>query len=307
MENLSNAIDKKSDASESRLMPFAVAGLVCFAAAFIIGAGGWYFFGTNHRLSPEKSTITVAPDNQNSAVENSNSTATAAPTVEQKKAPAGEIAVSGGVVELGGGETDLPARRISVALFSIGETEVTNAQYAEFIQETNHPPPAAWKNNKFPGGTAEEPVANVSWADANAYCEWLSQKLGATARLPNEAEWELAARGATNHKFPWGNDWNDEAVESAKTNRRVRPVKSFPAGRSPLGAYDMVGNVWEWTGDLFTDENSAPVLFEGAKQRVIKGGSAYDDRKLLSIASRLPRPENKPSAFLGFRYVIIRQ
>ena len=319
MENLSTGNEKKTDAPQSRLIPLSVAGIVCFCAALFLGAGGWYLFGTNRRLTAEKNTIAVQTSNQNSAVENSNPVANAArpvnsapvsssPTEEIKKAPAGESAVAGGEVTLGGGDSKLPLRRISVAPFAIGETEVTNAQYAEFIEDTKRTAPADWKDNKFPvGAAADNPVVGVTWEDANAYCEWLSKKLGATVRLPNEAEWQLAARGSTDYKYPWGNDWNDEAVESAEMNRKIRPVKSFPKGRSPVGAYDMVGNVWEWTSDLASDEFGNPVLFEKNKQRIIKGGSVYDNRKLLTIETSLPRPENKPSDFLGFRYVIIRK
>jgi len=315
LENSAKSNEKKIDSAKSRLLPFTIAGIICFAAAFVLGAGSWYLLGTNHRLSPEKNTTTIQTGNQNSAVENSNPVSNSAPTTspaavpasEIKKAAAGEITVGGGEVTLGGDDSKLPLRRVAVEPFAIGETEVTKAQYAEFVEETKRAAPTGWKDNKFPTGSAEEPVVGVTWADANAYCEWLSKKLEATVRLPSEAEWELAARGNTDFKYPWGNEWSDEAAESGATNRKIRPVKSFPKGRSPSGAYDMVGNVWEWTSDLFVDEFGNQVLFEKMKQRVIKGGSAYDNRKLLTIKNHLPRPENKPSDFLGFRYVIIRK
>lgn len=314
MENSPKTNESKTNAAQSRLVPFTVAGIVCFGIAFLLGAGGWYLLGTNHRLSPEKDSFAVQTSNQNPAVENLNLAVPpappvpVAPPVEAKKAPAGEIAVGGGEVTLGGGDSKLPVRRVLVEPFNIGETEVTNAQYAEFITDAKRKSPGGWKDGKFPPERADEPVVGVTWADANAYCEWLSKQLGATVRLPNEAEWELAARGNTGNKFPWGSEWNDEALESAKTNRKVRPVKSFPKGRSPGGAYEMVGNVWEWTADLFVDEFGKPVLYEEkTKQRVIKGGSAFDKRELLSIAGHLPRPEDKPSDYLGFRYVIIRK
>ncbi len=313
MDKLSKSSEKISGAATSRTLPFAVAGIVCFAVAFVLGAGGWYLIGTNHRWSPEKNISAIQPVSRNVAVENSNSAAqppappTAASPVEIKKAPADELPVSGGVVELGGDETGLPAIRVSVAPFAVAETEVTNAQYAEFVAAADYRPPTGWKDAGYPNGAADEPVVGVSWQDANEYCRWLSKKLNAVARLPSEAEWELAARGDKNFKYPWGGEWKDEAVASAGKNRQVRPVKSFPAGRSPVGAYDMVGNVWEWTSDLFVDGNGKPVLFDQTKQRVIKGGSVYDDRKYLTIKARLPRPEDKPSPFLGFRYVIIRQ
>lgn len=310
---MTNPPNHNEKPAASRLVSFTVAGIVCFGLAVILGVGTWYLFGTNHRLAPEKDIASVQLSNQNSAqnstIENSNLSGNAMPvsTPEVKKAPAGEIPIDGGEVTLGGGNTKLPLRRVAVASFAVGETEVTNAQYAEFVEETKHQTPMDWKDNKFPNGGAAEPVVGVSWADASDYCEWLSKKLGATVRLPNEAEWELAARGSTGFVYPWGNQWNDEAAESLETKGRVRPVKSFPKGRSASGVYDMVGNVYEWTGDLFVDEAGKPVLYEKANQRVIKSGSVSEKREFLRIKFRFYRPEDKPSKLLGFRYVVVRK
>ncbi len=304
--------DEKPD--ESRLIPFTVAGIICFGAALILGVGGWYMFGTNHRLTPEKDSIAVQISNQNSTVENSNlnnnSTAPTPVSVaapEVVKAPAGEIRVDGGEVTLGGGDTKLPVRRVAVAPFYIGETEVTNAQYGEFVEETKRKAPTEWKDGKFPSGGASEPVVGVTWADANDYCEWLSKKIGATVRLPSEAEWELAARGSGGFVYPWGNEWNDEAAESLESKGKIRPVKSFPKGRTASGIYDLVGNVYEWTSDQYVDEFGKPILYEKSNQRVIKSGSSDVKRDLLTIKLRLPRPEDRASKLLGFRYIVVRK
>ncbi len=308
---MTNSPNPNEQLPESRLVPFAVAGTVCFGLALLIGIGGWYLLGTNHRLAPERDSGNVQISNQNSAAQNYNSVAasptpTATPTPEIKKAPAGEIAVEAGEVTLGGGDTKLPLRRIAVARFAIGETEVTNAQYAEFVEETNHQAPTGWKNGKFPNGAAAEPVVGVTWQDANDYCGWLSKKIGATVRLPSEAEWELAARGNTDFVYPWGNQWNDEAAASLETKGKVRPVKSFPKGRTASGIYDMIGNVYEWTSDLFLDETGKPVLYEKSNQRVIKSGSSDVEGSKLTIKFRLNRPQDKASNLLGFRYVVVR-
>lgn len=303
----------------SRLIPFTIAGLICFAVAFVLGAGFWYFFNMNSRSrSGEVGNTTVQISNQNSvnqnsAANNSNTevfgTPTPAPTAtpEPKRAAAGEIKIPGGEVTLGGGETKLPLRRVSVSDFAIGETEVTNAQYAEFVEAAKHQAPMDWKNGNFLPGTSDEPVAGITWTDANDYCEWLSKELGATARLPSEAEWQRAARGDTDNKYPWGNEWNDEAAQSIETKGKIRPVKTLPAGRSPFGVYEMVGNVWEWTSDLAVDEFDKPVLYGKSKQRVIKGGAAKEERKYLTIDAHVPRPEDKASEMIGFRYVVIRK
>lgn len=313
---------------ESRLIPFTIAGTICFAAAFILGAGFWYFFGTKAPAFGGGGTTVVQTSNQsqideNAATGDSNQNSNAAPTPDAtpeerqiRLAPAGEAEVAGGEVTLGGGDTKLPLRRVAVSDFAVGETEVTNAQYAEFVEAEKRRPPAGWKNGKFPEGADDLPVVNVTLADANAYCEWLSKELDTNVRLPNEAEWERAARGgAADNKYAWGNDWTDDAVngDDAEAKGKVHPVKSAPAGRSPVGAYEMSGNVWEWTSDLWTDEAGKPVLFGRSKQRVIKGGSVKESQlkpnerdKFMTVAARLNRPENKASELLGFRYIVIR-
>jgi formylglycine-generating enzyme required for sulfatase activity len=293
---------------QSRLLPFTIAGIICFAAAFFLGATFWYFFGTNPRRFSDNSKTTVQVSNQNSAINSTeNSAPTPMPTPEQKKAPSGEVMVTGSEVTLGGGDTKLPLRRVAVADFSIDETEVTNEDYVTFVENAGYKAPLNWKDGKFAPGTGKEPVVGVTWTDANAYCEWLSKQIGATVRLPSEAEWILAARGTTENQYPWGAEWKDEAASSAETGGKIMPVRSFPAGRSPFGAYEMIGNVWEWTSDLAEDEFGKPILFEKSRQRIIKGGSSKEEKKYLNIAARAQRPEDRASETLGFRYVIIRK
>ncbi|HEY0169909.1 MAG TPA: SUMF1/EgtB/PvdO family nonheme iron enzyme, partial [Pyrinomonadaceae bacterium] len=138
------------------------------------------------------------------------------------------------------------------------------------------------------------------------YCQWLSGKLGVTVRLPVEAEWELAARGAQNLKYPWGDEWDERAAAATETGGRVRAVKSYPAGRSPYGAYDMAGNVWEWVEDEATDKEGRPKSEDGARLRVIRGGAATEPRAFVSATARYEVREDKGSARLGFRYVVVR-
>lgn len=313
---------------KSRIVPFTVAGAVCFAAAFILGAGFWYFFGTKAPEFGKGSNIVVQTSSQNQVEanaspqdlnQNSNAAApTPSATVEPsqvKLAPAGEVKVTGGEVMLGGGVTKLPLRRVAVSDFAIGESEVTNAQYAEFVKAAKHRAPPGWKDEQFPDGSADLPVVGVTWADANDYCAWLSKELNATIRLPSEAEWERAARGdAADNKYAWGGEWSDEAVLNVgETKGKVHAVKSAAAGRSPFGVYDMTGNVWEWTSDLATDEAGKPIFLERSKQRIIKGGSVLESQSkgeyrdnFLTIDARVNRPENKASELLGFRYIVIR-
>lgn len=316
----------------SRLIPLTIAGTLCFITAFLLGGGAWYFFGTTRRVSNTGASVVVQTSKPNVAepapsaeiaVSPEPIAAAPSPTAapEIKTAPAGEIEITGGEVTLGGelfidGErTKMPLQRVAVEGFSIGETEVTNAQYAEFVSAAAYRAPGGWTNGKFAPGTDDEPVVGVLWSDANAYCKWLSEQIGATVRLPTEAEWERAARGDNaDNKYPWGGEWKDEAAQNPENPVKVRAVKSFPAGRSPGGAYEMVGNVWEWTSDLAVDQFGKPDLFEGKiRKRIIKGGSATDNavkedrEKYLTIDARLNRAERIGSEFLGFRYVVIRK
>lgn len=291
----------KGGADESRLVPLTVAGLVCFVAAVVLGYGGWLLFGTHAREEPERAA---------ELRQSQPAPATPEPTPARKEsaatAPAGELPVPGGEVTLGGEGTGLPLRRVIVKPFLVAETETTNEQYREYLKESGHAAPSNWKNGEFPPGAALEPVSGLTWQEAADYCKWLSGKLGATVRLPTEAEWELAARGAENLKYPWGNEWDERAAAATESGGRVRAVKSYPSGRSPFGAYDMAGNVWEWVEDEAVDAEGRPKTEGGAKLRVIRGGAATEPRAFVSATARYEVREDKGSARLGFRYVVVR-
>ncbi|MER3427743.1 MAG: hypothetical protein C4334_06535 [Pyrinomonas sp.] len=286
-------------AGRSRLVPLCIAGVICFVVATILGYGAWYLFGGHRSVNSGGQTVVVVQ-----------TTPTPVPTPTPESpvipAPAGEVFVEGGEVVLGDGE-QLPFRRDFVQPFYIAETEVTNEQYRDFVRETGHSAPAGWINNDFPAGAANEPVTRITWRDAVAYCDWLSQKLGVRVRLPTEAEWERAAKGKENFRYPWGNEWRDRAADCEENRGRVRAVKSFPENRSPFGAYDMAGNVWEWVADEARDEQGNVMTQNGMTLRVIKGGAATEPRAFISNSARYFVPEDKGATSLGFRYVIERR
>ena len=287
---------------ESRLVPMTVAGLVCFVTAVVLGYGGWLLFGTHERDEPERvSELRQSPPAQTTPEPTPNAPAPPAAT-----APAGELPIPGAEVTLGGEGTGFPLRRVIVKPFLIAETETTNEQYREYLKEIGHAAPAGWRDGEFPPGAALEPVSGVTWQEAADYCKWLSEKLGTTVRLPTEAEWELAARGTQNLKYPWGDEWDVRAAASTETGGRVRAVKSYPAGRSPAGAYDMAGNVWEWVEDEAADAEGRPKTEDGARLRIIRGGAATEPRAFVSATARYEVREDKGSARLGFRYVVVR-
>lgn len=291
-------------ADESRLLPLSIAGLVCFLLASALGGGAWYLFGTREGATPERAgRVTQLPPPSSAAP--SPTPQTPAPALT---APAGELPVSGGEISLGGEGTSLPLRREFVKPFAIAETETTNQQYYDFVKATGHKAPEHWKDGEFPPGTANEPVTNVSWQDAVDYCRWLSEKMGVSVRLPTEAEWEWAARGKDNLKYPWGNDWKDQAADSTENEGRLRVVKSFPEGVSPVGAYDMAGNVWEWLADEVRDEEGNLKRKDDVTLRIIKGGSAHEPRTYINSTVRYEVPSNfKGSQWIGFRYIVLRE
>ena len=126
----------------------------------------------------------------------------------------------------------------------VKRTEVTNKEYAVFLSETGRTAPSNWIDGTYPLGEDDYPVNFVSYEDANAYCEWLTEKDGVnTYRLPNESEWELAAG-----HMPKDADFNC-GINDGRT-----PVEQYASvTRGAHGAVDFWGNVWEWTSTLRSD------------------------------------------------------
>jgi len=166
----------------------------------------------------------------------------------------------------------------------MAKTPVTNAQYAIFVRSAGYEPPDHWQNRQPLSWKQDHPVVNVSWEDAVAYCEWLSEVAGRTYRLPTEVEWEKAARGKDGRIYPWGNYWNKKLCNTKDSGiDDTSPLGAYPDGASPYGLLDMVGNVWEWCTtkwgkpypyDVEEDE-WAGEYFQGDARRVLRGG-AFD-------------------------------
>ncbi len=163
--------------------------------------------------------------------------------------------VPGGKFVMGadrGGELDEhPAHEVFVAAFYLDLTEVTNEAYQRCVAAGACPSPDARsaRVNGF-GDDArfrsqKQPVSAVSWDSAKGYCQWMKK------RLPTEAEWERAARGADGRRYPWGNEepTHDRAVFGAVGV--TEEVGSHPKGDGPYGHHDLAGNVWEWVEDVY--------------------------------------------------------
>jgi formylglycine-generating enzyme required for sulfatase activity len=125
--------------------------------------------------------------------------------------------------------------------FLIDVFPTTNADYARFCAETGHPTPRHWGGRRCPRELYDHPVVEVSWRDANAYAEWAGKA------LPTSSQWEKAARGTTGTTYPWGDQKTAAKCNVRETGiGKTAPVSRFHSGVSPYGAYDLVGNVWEW-------------------------------------------------------------
>ena len=174
---------------------------------------------------------------------------------------------------------------------SIAYTPVTNEEYAEFIRATGRKPPKDWTGGSFPDGKGKHPVVNVSFAEADAYCKWLTQKDGkAKYRLPTAEEWEIAAG-----HMPKDADFN------CGENDGTTPVTRYAKTLAACGAVDMWGNVWEWTSTVITAQVGAE---RGKKVNAVKGGSWNSKRTGCRTEAREEgRAPNLRYNTVGFRVV----
>ena len=152
---------------------------------------------------------------------------------------------------------------------AIGKFEVTNWQFNRFVWERDGKGVAPLTAYPASGimGTPQRPVLRVSWHDARAYVRWLSTKTGQRWRLPTDAEWEYAARGGLNARFPWGNDLSSGHANCAGCGGEFSGKGTTPVGRFAANAYrlhDMAGNVREWAEAKSLTGSASPVLRGGS-------------------------------------------
>ena len=195
--------------------------------------------------------------------------------------------------------------------YAIGKYPVTNAQYQRFVEASGHAPPSHWHDRKPAPWQATQPVFNVSWYDAQAYCRWLGDAHGTRVRLPTEAEWERAARGRDGRKWPWGNEFDPNRANTyeARGDWTTTPVGIYPLGASPDGVLHMAGNVWEWTATQWVENyaNYGNVVDnnpEGTAPRVVRGGAWDVNQYDVRAASRHWATPGVRNIYLGFRVVV---
>jgi formylglycine-generating enzyme required for sulfatase activity len=215
-------------------------------------------------------------------------------------------------------EREIPQHTVDLPTYYIAHYPVTQIQYAAFVQDTGHNVPSSlfgwepdrpfeWRDGSYPPGRANQPVVLVSWHDALAYCEWLTERLrawdetpeplatllreeGWRITLPSEAEWEKAARGADGRIFPWGDEADPERANYSDTGiGTTSAVGCFPGGASPYEVEDLSGNVWEWCRTKW-EENYRDYQgdddLEGDERRVLRGGAFFNDESSVRCAFR---------------------
>jgi serine/threonine-protein kinase len=217
------------------------------------------------------------------------------------------VYVPGGEFRMGnddGDDYEKPAHTVSVNPFFIDVTEVTCGDYEQVFNEEELTVRRGRRAGLCPQGAGFRPVTGVEWGDADAFCR------GRGKRLPTEAEWEFAARGTDGRLYPWGNEWRAQAANADGAFDHVLDVGT-EAGRSPFGAFDMVGNVWEWTASeltAYTGGRVPPPPFP-ADWRVIRGGSFDTKRNQATTTYRRGYPARGARDYskIGFRCVSASQ
>ena len=235
---------------------------------------------------------------------------------------AGFVYIPGGLAWVGGDPNaswPLPREEIFVEDFCLARLPVSCRQYLDFLNDVassdlaqaRRRVPRLFANGGalYPetegrfsipavGLTGEPwdpnwPVFGVSALDAEAYCEWRSQRDGVRYRLPTELEWEKAARGTDARAFPWGNTWEPTYCKCAHARAGAmspEPCGSFPQDRSPFGVMDLAGGVADWTSST-----------TAATERICRGGSWNQLDLHARAASRHAQAPETVSINVGFR------
>ncbi len=262
--------------------------------------------------------------------------------------PAGKFQMGSPLTEKDRNTDELPHTVTISKPFYLGVTHVTVNQFTAFVNDSDYKTDAekdgnavgiavkdgkitsgmvngcSWRNPSFVQ-KGDHPVVQVSWNDAQAFCNWLAKKSGKTVTLPTEAQWEYACRAGTKTTYPWGDNpddgkgWANCADLSLKKTLPnelamafftwddgfdfTSPGASFKA--NAFGLYDMIGNAWQWCQDRYGDYGKAAVTDPAGPAagtlRVLRGGSWYYGPKDCRAAHRTGYIPTYRFGSFGFR------
>ncbi|MGK7390302.1 MAG: formylglycine-generating enzyme family protein [Candidatus Cyclobacteriaceae bacterium M2_1C_046] len=221
------------------------------------------------------------------------------------------IHVEGGSFTMGdewmlGDKDEQPLHRVTLKDYKIGKTEVTVRQYRAFCNATGKSMPEepnwGWHDN--------HPIVNVTWTDAVAYCDWLSEELGDLYRLPTEAEWEYAARGGNKSKgYKYSGGQIAHIVGWIKDNSNGKTNVVAQKKPNELDIYDMTGNTWEWCYDWYSPNYYSPnypINPRGpitGSEHVLRGGGWNDTADYCRVSNRYSGIQGHHVETFGFRVV----
>ncbi len=211
------------------------------------------------------------------------------------------VAIKGGTFQMGSNESsdEKPIHTVTVSDFSIGKTEVTQAQWAAVMGSN----PSNFKGDNLP-------VETVSWDDVQVFINKLNAKTGKTYRLPTEAEWEYAAGGVIGQK--WAGTITESSLANFAWYDANSGSKTHPVGTkqpNQFGLYDMSGNVWEWCSDWYGSYSSSPqnnpMGASTGSYRVYRGGSWRGEATYCRVARRGSNTPDNRYDNLCFRLVLV--
>lgn len=219
--------------------------------------------------------------------------------------------------------SELPQKKIEIRGFHISRFPITYSQYEAFVAEHGYKqnkywtsagwewknerlyPDSGWNDSRW--HISNHPMIGVTWYEAIAFCNWLTEKLGFRVRLPSELEWEKAARGTSSRIYPYENEFDPLKGNYLPTGiGRTTAVGIFSSGKSMYGALDMSGNVWEWCQNAWPWNYSAnfdEILnnAEGTSNRALRGGGYANNLALVRVSSRFGNKPDFKLDDLGFR------
>jgi len=249
--------EPKPGPKSSRSRIWIGVGLFSLVCLLVLVFGAYRFLSAGTLLP--KRTGTLSAVNPNPSVIPSTSVSLPPTETPQLPASVGMVHITGGTYEVGttnfADEYHIPPTTVELNDLWIDQYQTTNAEYEQYLAATGAPEPIVWP------GEANHPVIGVTWEQALAYCQW-KQK-----RLPDEAEWEAAGRGAGANPplYPWGNDPAADGQSLSLPNDGTYAVGTLTYNKSSFGVYDMVGNIWEWVGEPYAAGQESFKILRGGR------------------------------------------